>query len=114
MHRAMSPVLLALLLGAGAAQAQQAESSDSNVPPQTARKQSMEVAQGGPARWDQDDVTDAQRLKTMRKEAGAALQEALGNCKRGAAAERAACVKEARATYRQEMASLPQRLAAER
>ena len=79
-------------------------SSDQNVPAATARKQAAEVAAGGPARWSQEDTTPAARLKALRKEAGAALQESLGNCRTSPKAERAACVKQARDTYRQDMA----------
>jgi hypothetical protein len=115
--------LLALLLSVGAAHAQSTDtsttapasvSSDTNVPPATARKQAMEVAAGDPARWTREDVTAADRLKTLRKETAAALQESLGNCKRLAQAERATCVKEARTIYQQEMASLQERLSAGR
>jgi hypothetical protein len=79
-------------------------SSDQNVPVATVRKQAAEVAAGGPARWSQEDTTPAARLETLRKEAGAALQESMGNCRTSPKAERAACVKQARDTYRQDMA----------
>lgn len=115
---------LALLLALGAAQAQSTDaaatapaasttnvSSDRNVPPATAAKQAAEIARGDPARWSQEDSDTAARLKTLRKEAAAALQESMGNCRKLAQAERAACVKEARATYQQEMAGLRTRLA---
>jgi hypothetical protein len=95
-----------------AATPQQNVSSDQNVPAATARKQAAEIANGDPARWTQEDTDAAARLKTLRKETAAALQESLGNCKRLPQAERAACVKQARATYRQEMAGLRNRLAA--
>lgn len=104
---------LALLASLGAARAQLAaptppqtalESSDANVPPATASKQAAEIARGDPARWFQEDASAAARLRTLHKEIGAALQEAQGNCRRGPAAERAACMKEARATYQQDMA----------
>lgn len=79
-------------------------SSDSNVPPETARQQAAEVAQGGPARWHTPDATVQARLRTIRKEAGAGLQENLGNCRRMPAADRSACMREARAIYQEEMA----------
>lgn len=86
-------------------------SSDSNVPPETARKQAAEVAQGGPVRWHTPDATVQARLRTIRKEAAAGLQENLGNCRRMAAAERSACMREARATYAEEMAGAQARAA---
>ena len=86
------------------AQAQQAVSSDANVPAATVRKQAAEVAQGGPARWSIPDATVQARMRTIRKEAGAGLQENLGNCRKEAPADRAACNREARATYQEEMA----------
>jgi hypothetical protein len=91
--------------------AQAQVSTDANVPPATARKQDAEVAQGGPARWHQEDFTLAARLRTIRKEIAAGLQENLGVCKSGPAAERAACMKEARATYQLEMAGAKERAA---
>ena len=95
----------ALLCCAGAgAQVQTTESSDQNVPAATARKQAAEIAAGDPARWSREDTTSAARLKTLHKEIGAALQESLGNCRRGPSAERASCAKQARDTYKQEMA----------
>ena len=111
MHQPAKKLLIRAALGACAillvlpAQAQQAVSSDANVPAATARKQAAEVAQGGPARWYTEDATLQARLRSIRKEAGAGLQENLGNCRRKeSAAERAACNREARATYQQEMA----------
>ena len=53
----------------------------------------------------------AARLRTIRKETVAALQENLGECKSRPAAERAGCVKEARATYQLEMAGAKARAA---
>ncbi len=93
------------LLAAVGAHAQSApESSDANVPPATAQKQAREIARGDPARWFREDATAAQRLRTLQKEIAAGLQEAQGACRKLAAAERAGCMKEARATYQQEMA----------
>lgn len=101
-------LLRALLVGCAltlslSAQAQQ--SSDQNVPPATASKQAAEIKGGDPSRWYQDDSTPAERLRTIRKETAAALQENLGNCRALPAPERSACVREARNIYRQEMAS---------
>ncbi len=86
-------------------------SSDANVPPATARQQAAEIARGDPARWHQEDVTMAARLRTIRKEVAAGLQENLGNCRSLPAAERTACVKEARDTYQLEMAGAKARAA---
>ena len=99
--------LRALLAGAAlllAVTAQAQESSDRNVPPATARKQAAEISRGGPARWEQPDTSVAARLRTIRKETAAALQENLGNCRAQPAAERSTCAREARDIYRQEMA----------
>ncbi|MFL6658845.1 MAG: hypothetical protein ACJ8GW_12285 [Massilia sp.] len=92
----------AALLLALSAQAQ--ESTDQNVPPATARKQAEEIANGTPARWEQPDTTVEARLRTIRKETAAALQENLGVCRAKPANERSSCVRDARAIYTQEMA----------
>jgi hypothetical protein len=103
------------LLAAVAAHAQSApDSSDANVPPATAQKQAREIARGDPARWFREDATAAERLRTLQKEIGAGLQEAQGACRKLAAAERAGCMKEARATYQQEMAGARARVMSER
>lgn len=101
----------AFLLAIGAAYAQ--DSSDQNVPAATARQQAAEIARGDPARWFREDRSARERLRTLHKEIGAALQESQGNCKRQATAERAACLKEARATYQQEMAGAKAQVLAE-
>lgn len=80
------------------------DSSDQNVPPATARKQAAEIASGDPQRWYREDTTSAARLRTIQKEIAAGLQEAQGNCRRRPTAERAACMKDARAIYQKEMA----------
>lgn len=87
-------------------------SSDTNIPAATARKQAAEVAQGGPARWYQEDVTAQARLRTVQKEIAAGLQENMGNCRKLPAAERKGCMAEARALYQQEMAGARARVAA--
>ena len=102
----------ACLMAFGTAQAQQ--SSDQNVPAATARQQASEIAKGDPARWFREEATAAARLRTLHKEIGAGLQEAQGNCRRAQAAERAACNKEARAIYQQEMAGARAQVMAER
>ena len=114
-HRAFLCALLgacALLAAVGATQAQ--ESTDSNVPPATVQKQAREIARGDPARWFREDATAAQRLRTLHKEIGAGLQESQGACRKLAASERAACMKEARATYQREMAGARAQVMAER
>ncbi len=75
------------------------------TPPQNAQLQKQEIAKGDPPRWYQDDTTPAEQLRTLRKEIGAALAEATIACKQGPAADRGACLQEARATYRQDMAN---------
>ncbi|MDM5178232.1 hypothetical protein PO883_13625 [Massilia sp. DJPM01] len=98
-------ILSAGLMGMSLAQAQQAQTStDQNVPAATARQQAAEIARGDPARWSREDVTPDARLRTLRKEMGAALQEARGACRALAAAERGACNKEAQANYQKDMA----------
>lgn len=110
LHTLRPLIGIGALLLACSAQAQ-AVSSDANVPPATARKQAAEVAMGGPARWTIEDSTVAARLRTIRKEAAAGLQENMGNCKRGPAAERSECIREARAEYQREMSSAQARAA---
>lgn len=79
-------------------------STDAVVAPAAANKQAREIAQGDPARWYREDATRQARLRTLQKEIGAALQEAQNACKKRPAAERSACMKEARATWQQDMA----------
>jgi hypothetical protein len=97
----------ALLAAIGAAHAQTSQqpvSTDSNVPPATARKQAREIAQGDPARWFRPNPGRDARLRNLQQEIGAALQESQGACRKMPAGERAACMREARATYQQDMA----------
>jgi hypothetical protein len=70
----------------------------------TASRQAAEIARGDPARWYVEDADYAARLRTLRKEIGAALQEARTLCKKGPAAERPECMKQAALTYQQDMA----------
>ena len=56
-----------------------------------------------PPRWYQEDVTPQQRYQTARKEAGAALQEALLECARLDRQAKAACVDDARARHAQDI-----------
>lgn len=71
------------------------------------------VAQpGDPARWYVEDNTAQAQLRTLRKEIGAAYQEALAECRPMPTAERARCMKEARSIYQQDMAGAQQQRAA--
>jgi hypothetical protein len=95
-----------VLLAAGAAQAQTTapEPASTNVPPAVAQKQASEISRGDPARWYREDVTVGARLRTLQKEIAAGLQEAQIACRKLAAADRADCLAEARATYKQDLA----------
>lgn len=74
--------------------------------PAMAQQQQREIARGEPARWMKADGTMQAQIATKRKEIGAALNEALNDCKGAASGERKACVREARETYRRDMASV--------
>ncbi len=104
--------LAAMVIAMSAAQAQ--ESTDQNIPAATVRQQHAEIARGDPARWYREDLSSAERLRSLHKEIGAALQEAQGACRALPAAERGACIKEARAIYQQEMAGARAQAAAPR
>jgi hypothetical protein len=105
--RLRAALAAACLAGIGAAQAQLPQTStDQNVPAATARQQAAEIARGDPARWSREDSTTEARLRTLRKEMGAALQEARGACRALPAAERSACNKEAQANYQKDMATI--------
>lgn len=82
------------------------ESKDSNLPPAIVSQQKAEIAKGDPSRWYQEDKTMAARLRTMRKEIQAALQEAEGACRQEAPAERKSCLNEARVVYQHDMANV--------
>jgi hypothetical protein len=94
-------LLASALLATGAASAQ---NGDRNVDPATATKQASEIASGDPSRWYRVDASATARLRTKQKEIGAALQEAKNACGKRPAAERNACLKQARATWQQDMA----------
>lgn len=89
-----------------AAPAAMNQSGDQNTPAPVARQQQAEIARGDPARWHQEDATMQARMRTLRKEIAAGLQENLGACRSQPAAERSACTREARSIYQQEMANL--------
>ena len=63
---------------------------------------------GDPPQWYKEDVTPAQQYQTARKEAGAAYNQALTQCRTLAGSERTACLAEARATYNEDLAALKQ------
>lgn len=76
--------------------------TDAAVNPTVARQQAQEIAKGDPPRWYRDDPAQ----QTLRKELGAALQEAQNACRKAPAAERKSCMQEARATWQHETAQL--------
>lgn len=57
-----------------------------------------------PARWYAEDSTAKAQSKTAQKEAAAAYQEALADCRKMRGAEAKACMKEARDNYRNDTA----------
>jgi hypothetical protein len=83
---------------------------DSTVDQAVKAKQASEIRRGDPSRWYRDDPSRQARLHTLQKEIGAAYQEAKNACREGAAAERGACLKDARATYEQDMRNAPAQL----
>ena len=92
-----------LLLVASSSDAQ--ESRDSNLPPAVVAQQKAEIRHGDPARWFQEDRTLQARLKTLHKEIAAGLQEAKGACRTLPAADRSACLNEAKLAYEHDMAN---------
>ena len=83
---------------------------DSTVDQAVKAKQAAEIRRGDPSRWYSNDPTRQARLHTLQKEIAAAYQEAKNACREGAAAGRGACLKEARATYEQDMKNAPAQL----
>jgi hypothetical protein len=104
---ALAPLFAFVAAGAGA---QTQAHDDSTVDKAVAVKQAGEIRRGDPARWYRDDASRQARLRTLQKEIGAAYEEAKNACRTGAAAERGACLKEARASYEQEMKNAPAQL----
>lgn len=82
-----------------------------STPPAVAQHQQQEIARGEPARWMKGDGTVQAQIATKRKEIGAALNEAMNECKKAGRAERQACVKEARETYKRDMANVKELVA---
>lgn len=70
-----------------------------------------EAPSSDPVQWHTEDLTPLARYNTAKKEAGAALHEALAECRHMSTTERLACVKEARERFTQDMASARQLLA---
>ena len=85
-----------------AAQEMPQAGTDATVNPVAARQQAQEIAKGDPPRWYRDDPEQ----QTLRKELGAALQEAQNACRKAPAAERKSCMDEARAIWQRETAQL--------
>jgi hypothetical protein len=56
-----------------------------------------------PARWTIEDTTPQAHYQTLKKEAGAAYQEALAECKRQYGSEKAGCLREARTNFQVDM-----------
>jgi hypothetical protein len=108
--------LAALLTAAAGAHAQARDQDqvrphdDSTVDKAVAVKQAGEIRRGDPGRWYREDPSRPARLRTLQKEIGAAYEEAKHACRETAAAGRGACLKEARATYEQEMKNAPAQL----
>jgi hypothetical protein len=104
--RSAAACLLALATSltclSAAAQSTPATGGDANVSQVAARQQAQEIANGDPARWYRNDSEQ----QTLRKELRAALQEAQNACKQQPAADRKACVAEARATFQRDSALL--------
>jgi hypothetical protein len=107
----LNRIACGVMMACAAIIAQAQQTPGNTTPPQNAQLQQQEIAKGDPARWYKEDTTDAEQARTLRKEIGAALAEANIACKRAPAAERSACLAEARATYKRDMANVPQVLA---
>ncbi len=99
----MQGIALGVMLACAALAAQ----AQDTTPPQNVQLQQQEIAKGDPARWHQEDTTKSAQMRTLRKEIGAALAEAKLACKPMPAPERAACLKEAQATYQRDLANAP-------
>ena len=81
-----------------------------STPAAVAQHQQKEIARGEPARWMKSDANMQAQLATKRKEIGAALNEALNDCRK-AGGERQACVREAHETYKRDMANVKELVA---
>jgi len=109
-----------MLCGAAHAQAQvQAQTQaptqdDGTVGTAVAQKQAREIQAGDPARWHRDDAGREAAMKTLKKEIGAAYDEAKRGCAKGPANGRSACLQAARQTWQQDMKNAPAQLEAAR
>ena len=103
----LGALALTLAFAGAAATAQDKQAGgDAVVDPAAARQQSQEIANGDPARWYRDD----DQQKTLRKELGAALQEAQNGCRQKPANQRKACLQQAHATWQRETSQLQTQL----
>ena len=109
-RRALALAGLLAAMGAAQAQSRPQANGDNAVDQAVKVKQAGEIRRGDPARWSQQDSSRQARLRTLQKEIGAAYEEAKNACKTSNAAERNACLKEARTTYEQEMKNAPAQL----
>jgi hypothetical protein len=111
-QRSLRAIALAAVMSTAAAGAcaQAQTHDDSTVDKAVAVKQAGEIRRGDPGRWYRDDASRQARLRTLQKEIGAAYEEAKNGCRTSPAAERGACLKEARATYEQDMKNAPAQL----
>jgi hypothetical protein len=96
---------LACALAASAALVAQERQGDSAVAPAVAQQQKQEIRQGDPSRWYQQPGTQDGRLRNLQKEIGAAWAEAKKACAEQPKDQRASCLKDARATYEQDLAN---------
>ena len=79
-------------------------------PGSTAKPQTPSVTNPGePSRWTQEDFTPEEKLATAQKEARAAYQVELDICKMMHPSEQAACIRQAKADFQQEMADISAR-----
>jgi hypothetical protein len=109
-RQALALAALFAAVGAAHAQNQSQANDDSAVDKAVKVKQAGEIRRGDPSRWYQGDQSRQARLQTLKKEIGAAYAEAKNACRESAATERSACLKEARATYEQDMKNAPAQL----
>ncbi|CAN5292171.1 hypothetical protein BH11PSE11_BH11PSE11_10220 [soil metagenome] len=63
-----------------------------------------------PPRWTIEDRTPQARYQTSKKEAAAAYQEALNDCRQNRGADRAACLRDARTNYQRDLDEAKRRL----
>jgi hypothetical protein len=103
----MKRIIIGAMLAAGLCGAAWAQSTPAAV----AQQQQREIARGEPARWMKGDNSTQAQIATKRKEIGAALNEALNDCKKVATSERYACVRQARQTYKHDMANVKELVA---